>query len=160
MQTKEIYIPLDVAYILGLSGPTPIPATARTDNVANVTLRNMLCGAIAEATNIHVTVTELNTANGIKYGVALDMLVKSSGNCQTESWASPRGGSHSTGSITVEIRDVNRGWIIDAATFRFDVGCDTKPVPFSDYMQVYPGGWLQLWASTTLRVDGAFTPCG
>lgn len=82
MQTKEFYPPLDVGYILGLSGPPQ--GTSRTDNVADVMLKNMLCGAIAEATNIWLTITELNAPSGRKYGVALNMDVKSLGKCQTE----------------------------------------------------------------------------
>jgi hypothetical protein len=157
MQTKEFYLPLDVGYILGLSGPSQ--GTSRTDNVADVTLKNMLCGAIAEATNIWVTITELNTPSGSKYGVALKMDVKSLGKCQTESWMSGRV-AQSTATIIVEIRNVNRGWITDAAAFPFPIGCDTTPFHFWNFRDVNAGGWLQEWASTTLRVDGAFTPCG
>ena len=64
MEKKQINLPLDVGYILGLSGPSQ--GTTRTDNVADVTLKNMLCGAIAEATNIRVTVTELPYPGGSK----------------------------------------------------------------------------------------------
>jgi hypothetical protein len=75
METKQIYLPLDVGYILGLSGPSQ--GTTRTDYVADLTFKNQLCGAIAEATNISVTISELPNPGGTKYAVALKMDVRS-----------------------------------------------------------------------------------
>jgi hypothetical protein len=158
METRKLKPPFDIGYMLGLSGPSQ-GATTRTDHVADVTLTDMSCGAIAEATNITVTITELTYAGGSKYAVTLEMDVKPLGNCRVASGIGLR--NYTGGAwISVEIRDVNRGFVIAVGGWPFLIDCEDGPFHFSQFRDVDAGGWLQDWASTTLRLQGAWEPCG
>ena len=164
IKDREAGLPLDVAYILGLSGPSQ--GTSRTDHPDNAIIKDTAGNSCAEFSNIIITVTELTDPRGTtNYYVAVEMDVKSLG-CSTPPGGgiggqTPGGVSSDFGSfLAVEFRNVTRGIIID---HRFHISITCVP-PWSQYhfsqsQSIPAAGWLQDWASTTVRVDGGFSPC-
>jgi len=144
----------DEGYILGVTGPSQ--GTSRTDNVADTILKNASCDAIAEATNIMITVTELSYPSGKIYLAAASMDVKPLGNCQGVNYIA---GSVQGPRIAFEFRNVNDGYLSEA-DWSFPIACGDPRFHFAQVRQLPDGGWLPLWAATSLRVDGGFSPCG
>ncbi len=153
IQTREVFVPLDVGYLLGLSGPSQ--GTSRTDHLGTFTVKDTAGVPVAKLEGISITVTELRDANNqpFQYHVVASMLVTAL--------------DHRTGDSSpmeplpawiFDFRNVARG-VITSVQQNSSVLCSWNQHAVSLVWRLSVQGWLQDWASTSMRVEGDFYPC-